>query len=77
MRPQYAEEFIKFFQCSLVTTFPAFECHKGTRVFVRNFDKLAKAGSLFFITPATRSLSITYPQNYDNNQVTKVKYIIH
>ena len=35
-KPQYAEEFIKSFQFSLVTTLSPFECHKGRRVFVRN-----------------------------------------
>ena len=35
-KSQYAEEFIKSFQFSLVTTLPAFECHKRERVFVGN-----------------------------------------
>ena len=35
-KPQYAEEFIKSFQFSLVTTLSTVECHRGRRVFVRN-----------------------------------------
>ena len=36
LKPQYAEDFIKSFQFSLVEHFTAFECHKRRRVFVRN-----------------------------------------